>query len=325
VRVFVARHECSVILRGVRKQGVIPRRFWVRDALKRGLPPAWLRRVRRLSRLRWISKARLLRTHGVRVRDHPLLAVKFVLLDPELESFTYELANREELLDFVADALGQDRAAIRRYADEADEDPELRCTRSWRWSRKRRLPLANRLAWYLAARVIKPEVVVETGIHDGLGSLVLLRALERNAQEGFEGRLVSFDIFEDTGSLVDDRLRGRWQRVHAMTTTHLEPALTGLQVGMSVHDATADPMLQTDEFEAVLAHRAGQLVIVNAYGAKQGALEHVSRKNGGQHQQLVTRAKNHIHPGDVVALATFPPAAGVATAPSTPSGTRARG
>jgi hypothetical protein len=36
--------------------------------------------------------------------------------------------------------------------------------------------------------------VVETAIQEGLGSAVLLRALERNAEEGSSGELISFDV-----------------------------------------------------------------------------------------------------------------------------------
>ena len=98
---------------------------------------------------------------------------------------------------------------------------------------KRRLPLANRLLLYVAARIHQPNLIVETGIHDGLGSLVLLRALERNGRGGL---LISFDRAPDAGWLVDDRLARNWRRVIGPVETELEPALSDLEVGMSVHD-----------------------------------------------------------------------------------------
>lgn len=282
-----------------------PVRFWLRDTLKRSLPARWRRRARRLSRLRWVTKARLLRHHEVSWRDRPLVALRYLLLDPEVESFTYEVDNRDELLDFAARALGHDRAAVGQYAAETGHDPELTQPKRRRWDSKRRLPLANRLLWYVAVRAEKPELVVETGVHDGLGSLVLLRALERNGEEGRPGRLLSFDIFEDTGWLVHERLHERWQRVTGSTLTELEPVLQGLRVDMSIHDTPAEERLQRAEFSAVLGHRGERLVVVNSSGARLGVLEELCAREGTVQQRFVSRSRDHVHPGNAIALAVF--------------------
>jgi hypothetical protein len=279
--------------------------FWIRDGLKRRLAPMSRRRLRRLSRLRWITKARLVRRHQFDWRERPLRAARFVLLDPEVESFTYELANRAELLDFAADVLGHDRMAIARHAAEVDEDRELlRFPR--RWQHKRRLPLANRLFAYVAVRALKPELVVETGIHDGLGSLVILRALERNAEDGRPGLLISFDINADTGWLVPEHLRTRWQRVCGSTLSELEPALTGRSVDMSVHDASSQRSVQQVEFEAVLRHRADSLVVVNCAGPDNPVLARLCAREDGRERRFQSQSLDHIYPGNLIAVATFP-------------------
>jgi hypothetical protein len=277
----------------------------LRDALKRSLPMTWRRRARRLNRIRWITKGRLLRAHGVPWRDRPLLALRYVLLDPEVESFTYELSNREQLLDFAAAALDHDRVAIARYASETERDPELTHP-PWRpWYAKRRPPLANRLLSYVVARAEKPELVVETGIHDGLASLVLLRALERNAEDGRPGRLLSFDLFADTGWLVHERLRGRWQRVQGSTLTDLAPVLRGLRVDMSVHDASADDGILRAEFDAVLRHRGDRLVVVDSIGPRVGVLSELCAREGVHEWRFAGRSRDHIHPGSLIAVAVF--------------------
>ena len=46
----------------------------------------------------------------------------------------------------------------------------------------------RRLAWYAIARVMKPTVIVETGVAHGIGACVLCTALLRNAEEGDPGR-----------------------------------------------------------------------------------------------------------------------------------------
>ena len=111
------------------------------------------------------------------------------------------------------------------YVSEADQDPELgeRLARRlrWRFDVKRRPQLGNRLGWYVLIRALRPELVVETGIYNGLGSLTLLRALEHNRTEGAPGRLVSFDRSETAGWLVDERNGQHWERVLGATADTL--------------------------------------------------------------------------------------------------------
>ncbi len=52
----------------------------------------------------------------------------------------------------------------------------------------------KRLGWQTFARIMKPKVVIETGIDNGLGSVVLCAALLKNKEEGFEGRYYGTDI-----------------------------------------------------------------------------------------------------------------------------------
>src|SRR5271166_6157669 len=157
----------------------------IKSQLKR-LSPTWKNRLRRLSRLRWLEKTRIVRAYGVSFREHPLRMAGYVLLDPDVGDFTYELDNQGELVEFLADALALDPAIIAGHLAEIRSEPaltrELTARVRWRPDMKRRVGLAHRVAWYAVVRAKKPRLVVETGIKHGLGSLVLLVALERNAR-----------------------------------------------------------------------------------------------------------------------------------------------
>ena len=183
--------------------------------------------------MRWMSKLQILRTFGFNIWANPRVAVNYVLTDPELESFTYEIENTGELAAFLADLFGEPDGQVTGLIREAITDSVLGWDRGWSWSVKRRTPLGTRLAWYVIARLVRPAVVVETGIHQGFGSEVLLRALQRNAEEGYPGRLISFDVYEDTGALVSDTLRGGWTRVIESTFTALEPACAAWRLACS--------------------------------------------------------------------------------------------
>src|SRR5207302_11039577 len=98
----------------------------------------------------------------------------------------------------------------RELEDDADLRHSIERRLRKRGNHNRRVGYGRRLGWYAIARLVRPQLIVETGIHDGLGSTVLLRALQRNAEDGNDGRLLAFDIRPDVGWLVEDGLRDRY-------------------------------------------------------------------------------------------------------------------
>ena len=102
----------------------------------------------------------------------------FVLTDPEPDNFTYEITNEAELAAWIATVAGCDPGAAETYIVEPRLDADLKSrlheATAGRWSWTKRSPaFGKRLGWYALARAIRPELVIETGVHDGLGSLLL--------------------------------------------------------------------------------------------------------------------------------------------------------
>ncbi len=278
-----------------------------KELVKRLIGPSWQRRAHRLSRLRWLNKLALVRqldgSASLRRR------VAYVLLDPETESFSYELDNEQEMIDGIAAALGRSSAELAGYAAEAREDAELHSQLArhlrFRFAIKHKLPLGHRLGWYVLARVLRPSTIVETGIYDGLGSLAMLRALERNALEGTSGELISFDIDPRAGSVVRAGLRGRWQRHVGSTGMLLEAALAGREVGLMIQDTGHDERNQRFEYGVVLAHAAPTLALIDGSGGWAPALPALCEERGGAYHRIPVRSRNHVHGGVDIALGVF--------------------
>lgn len=70
---------------------------------------------------------------------------------------------------------------------------------------------------------------METGVRYGLGTMVILRALERNAQEESDhhGKLISFDPDPNGGWMVPERHAPHWTWVRATTRDALDANLRG--------------------------------------------------------------------------------------------------
>jgi hypothetical protein len=273
--------------------------------LKNLIGPKWRVRAHRLSRLRWITKYRLMRSLGGGISLRRQLA--YVLFDPETESFSFELDNEREVISSLASALGRPEDEIAAYAAETHTDPELNVELArhvrWRFDVKRHMPLGYRFPWYILARALKPALVVETGIYHGLGSLVLLRALARNAQDGSPGELMSFDTDDGAGGLVRDELRGGWHRFVGSTHDLLLPALAGRRVDMLVQDTPHTEENQRFEFGAALAHAAPHLLLVDASGADKETLKAICRERGVPYHRVAMRPRDHVYSEGAIAFA----------------------
>jgi hypothetical protein len=263
-----------------------------RDAAQRvGIEPRYLRRVR------WISKARAVRRYGGRVREH----VPYVLAGAEPDNFTYELANEGELASWVAAVAGvsRDRADgvfAEFRGDRALAERVRGATASHRLWSKASPPFGKRVAWYALARLVRPAVAIETGVHDGLGALAVLRALERNGQEGHAGRLVSFDINPTAGWIVGS---------HALWDMRLEPATRGLPsvldggppVGLFIHDSLHTYENERAELDLGAAHLATDGVLVSDNAHVTRALADVCASSGLRYFEFRERPAGHFYPG----------------------------
>ena len=119
------------------------------------LSARWVSRVRRLGRLRWITKYRLLHDANVPIRPH----LAYIVWDPEVESFSYHLANVADMLATIAEATGVPLSDVEGFAREAQSDPELGDRLAhrlrWRFDVKRRPGLGHRLGWYVLLRALR--------------------------------------------------------------------------------------------------------------------------------------------------------------------------
>jgi Methyltransferase domain len=282
----------------------------VKTRIKRLLGARGLRLMERLGRIRFDRKLKNLRRDGIGFRSAPVPYLSYLLFDPELHSYSFELANRDELIRFAAETFGIDEARAATLIAETDGDPELNRELArrvrWRFDYKRRLPLGNRLLWWVLIRATKPRVVAETGIYDGLGSLVVLRALERNADEGAEGRLISFDLDPDTGWLVPERLHRRWKRVTGPLEETLEPTLREAGVDLLIHDSDHNEPLQRLEFGTALANaRYDVLWIIDSSGVTLPVLRDLCAERDGTHRYFKERPKRHFYRTEGTLVARF--------------------
>ena len=150
--------------------------------------------------------------------------------------------------------------------------------------------------WYALVRVLRPAVVLETGVHDGLSSAVILAALERNGR----GRLVSVDLpstdlpptVDGAGWLVPERLRSRWTLLVGDARRLLPDTARALApIDVFSHDSDHSAEHQAFEYETVEPHLApGALVLSDQDYPLDPALERFAGRVHGVHRRVRTVA-----------------------------------
>jgi hypothetical protein len=283
------------------QQAGIPWQATARQLAQRvGIDPRYLRRVR------WLHKANAVRRNRASVWRN----LRFVLLDPEPDNFTFEIANQHELAGWVAAVTGCEAPTAAEFVaepacDELLRDRVLAATAGRPLWTKRSPPFGKRVGWYALARALHPRLAIEVGVHDGLGSLALLRALERNRDEGRPGRLISFDINPSAGWLVGPH--PLWElRIQSSPNGLAELAHDGLELDLFIYDGwhSAEP----ERADLVAAER--QLtpggVIVSDDAQVTGALARFcDRELPGtfDYHEFHELPRGHFHPGSVLAAA----------------------
>lgn len=236
----------------------------------------------------------------------PVREWRYVLADPELDTFSYRLANEHELAEAVADVTGADVGAVEGWFAEVQGD-EVLAERIAAAARRHpgskvHPPLGRQLARYALVRALVPDLVVECGVKHGLGSVVILRALERNRADGHPAAtLIGIDPDPDAAWLVPAGTAG-WEHVVARSTDALPDALRGRRVGMLVHDSVPDLAVARAEYQAALGAAAPVLALVGN-GGWTPALRELAAELGVGCRSVAEQPADHFYPGATQDLA----------------------
>jgi hypothetical protein len=129
----------------------------------------------------------------------------------ETDNFYYSLTeeNKNYLASTIAAVTRADVQEVQRFLNEIENNDQLETKiksvlLSETHLRDSQAGLGRRVGWYAFIRVTKPRIVVETGVHHGVGALVILEALKRNHQEfGIVGKYYGTDINPRAGILIE--------------------------------------------------------------------------------------------------------------------------
>ena len=165
---------------------------------------------------------------------------------------------------------------------------------SFRFTSDERCSLGRRVGWYALVRLLRPRVVVETGVDKGHGSVVLCAALLRNAAEGFPGRYYGTDINPYAGYLLSEPYSSVGEVLYGDSIQSLR---TIPEIDLFINDSDHSAEYERQEYETILSRLSPTGMILGDNCHCNDVLAQFSKENGRQFIFFREVPKDHWYPG----------------------------
>lgn len=231
----------------------------------------------------------------------------------ETTNFTYDLT--ADNLDYLADLLHHltrvDVETIKGYFSELQQDKDLanHIRRKTEASGKahvadQQIRYGKRVGWYAFVRLLKPKVVIETGIDKGMGAVVLCSALLRNKAEGHEGRYYGTDINPQAGYLLTEPYSEVGKVLYGDSIESLnafsEP------IDLFINDSDHSAAYEGQEYVTIKDKLAPGAVILGDNAHVTDELMKFARANNRDFLFFGEKPKDHWYPGGGIGVAFEP-------------------
>lgn len=234
----------------------------------------------------------------------------WVFTSREHYNYTYNLhpMSVEYLAATLAVVTGKPNSEIMGYIREIEGDEKLKAhivqktqASPEKYVADTEVRFGRRMGWYALVRALKPKVVVETGVDKGLGSVVLVAALQRNQQEGHPGQLIGIDINPKAGYLLQAPYHQPARMIYADSLATL--ASLKETVDVFIHDSDHSPEFETNEFAAVSPRLSPQAVVMSDNAAHTDRLVEWAKQADRQFLYFAEKPTDHWWPGEGIGFA----------------------
>jgi predicted O-methyltransferase YrrM len=216
--------------------------------------------------------------------------------------------NASYLAELCALVLNTDSNSIESYFAELQNDEGLKqhILLATKWSgfgynASTNIQYGRRLAWYAAVRVLRPRLVVETGVDKGLGSVVLCAALLRNKEEGYIGRYIGTDINPSAGFM----LQGEYADMGSVIYGNSIDCLRKIEspIDLFINDSDHSSEYERNEYYTILPNIHQETLVLGDNAHCTTELLRFAREQGLSFAFFQEKPDNHWYPGAGIGFA----------------------
>ena len=224
-------------------------------------------------------------------------------------NFTYELTDRckVNLAASLASLLRKDYADISGYFHEIETDAEFASHIRRLWfdhperNRTDEAPLVGRrMVWYAIARATKPRIIVETGVDQGMGAVVLCAALARNALEGKPGQYFGTDINREAGYFLQSSYASYGQVLYGDSLGSLNTMAE--TIDLFINDSDHSESYELAEYELIKTKISPSAILLGDNSHVTSKLAEFSMREGRRFVFLSEEPANHWYRGAGVGI-----------------------
>ena len=230
--------------------------------------------------------------------------LKWVFMSNEYTNFTYDLTEENKLLlcQFIAHITKSNLEFVIQYRIELENDLELKnhiikITKSSPYSSCADLTCfyGRRIGWYILVRILKPKVVIETGVEKGLGSVVIASALKRNFEDGHIGRYYGTDINPEAGYLFE----GVYKNFGELLIGDSIQSLNNFhqKIDLFINDSDHSLAYERNEYNTIKNKLDVNSFIISDNAHCSPELSHFSQKENRDYLFFKEDPLNHWYPG----------------------------
>jgi hypothetical protein len=220
----------------------------------------------------------------------------------ENDNFYYDLTprNRSDLASLVSVITGEQIQIVDGFLREIAEDAELRQHIKSSLLEDKSLEdvrpgFGRREGWYAFIRALKPKVVVETGVHHGVGACVITAALMRNAEEGHRGSYFGTDIETSAGVLFHGKYADYGQILYGDSVKSIQGL--DLEIDVFVNDSDHSAEYERLEYEVAASKLSQNALVLSDNAHVTGELNAWSRSKDRPYVFFREDPHEHWYPG----------------------------
>ena len=223
--------------------------------------------------------------------------------DNELSNFYYDLTeiNKEYLADLISLVTGKSNEEIYRYFSELLDDKDLynHLNNSLKnipeYGKEIKFAYGRRIGWYAFVRILKPKLIIETGVDHGVGSCVLTSALLRNKQEGFEGSYLGTDINKQAGKFLKEPYSSVGKILYGDSIESLSKIKD--QIDIFINDSDHSSEYEFQEYLTIEEKISPDSIILGDNSHVTNSLSKFSKRTNRNFLFFKEIPKNHWYPG----------------------------
>lgn len=223
----------------------------------------------------------------------------------ENTNYTYKLTKKNQLeLIKTFELIFKDSTfeQIKFYLEELEEDKEIRNhikdsinESNLKEFADSKIEFSRRLGWYICVRLLKPKIIVETGVDKGLGSVVLIRALMKNKEEGFPGYYYGTDINPEAGYLLKGDYKNYGEILYGDSIKTLNKITN--KIDLFINDSDHSAEYEYNEYCAIKNKLAETGIILGDNSHSTDKLIKFSIENNKRYILFREEPLNHWYPG----------------------------